>query len=343
MHYKRMRVVRSPSTKCRMLERLAIFLSIVLCGAASAAHPQSVQTVGVDVENDYFDFWRAPDRRSDDNYTQGIHLRASLGDLPSWAKQSLTACRPAVVFGSDSSWQTCAEGSISIGQELYTPTNDAPRPIPGERPYAALLFVDLTREAVSTPVLRTLTVRIGATGPPALGKATQEWFHRQVSGFREPLGWDHQVASQLIFFLKYDYRRAVFDKGWPLRLIIAPQGGLTLGNLATGAKVGIDAAIGHNAPHLWKSEAERNSFFRVYLVSGVEGEWVGYSLILRGNTAETRGLVRVRHLVPQWYTGVNVALYRLTLGFKSTSRGQEYQTGPPQHTWGQISFSYEFY
>jgi hypothetical protein len=292
----------------------------------------------MDVENDYFDFWRAPDRRSDDNYTQGAHLRVSLGDLPRWAKRNLNACAR-----SNSQSETCAQGSISIGQELYTPTNDAPRPLPGERPYAALLFVDLAREAVNSHVLRALTIRVGTTGPPALGRETQEWFHRRVSGFREPLGWDYQIASQPLFFLKYDYRRAVFDNGRRLRLILAPQGALTLGNLATGAKAGIDGTLGYNPPHLWQSEVERRSLFRVYLVSGAEGEWVGYSLILHGNTPDTRGLVRVRHLVPQWYTGVNVTVSRFTLGFKSTSRGQEYQTGPRRHIWGQIAFSYELH
>jgi hypothetical protein len=335
--------MRAPSKQYWMLEQLSILLLIALCGTASIAYPQSVRTLGVDVENDYFDFWRAPDRRSDDNYTQGVHLRATLGDLPKWAKRNLNACARAAEFGSSSQSDTCAQGSIAIGQELYTPTNDAPRPIPGERPYAALLFVDLTREAVSTQVLRALTIRIGTTGPPALGKATQEWFHRHVSGFREPLGWDYQISSQPLLFLKYDYRRALFDRGWPLRLILAPQGALTLGNLATGANAGMHATLGYHAPHPWQSEVERSSFFRVYLVSGAESEWVGYSLILHGNTPETRGLVSVRHLIPQWYSGVNVTLSRLTLGFRSISRGQEYETGPQRHTWGQIALSYELH
>ena len=117
---------------------------------------------------------------------------------------------------------------------------------------------------------------------------------------------------------------------------------MTLGNLATGAAAGIDATLGYRPPHPWSAHVERDSFFRAYLVSGADAEWIGYSLILRGNTAETRGLVRVRQLVPQWYAGVNVTVSRLTLGFTSTTRGQEYQTGPPRHSWGQIRLNYQF-
>jgi len=339
---ERAKVLLRALRRFRSIRKPWIFVCASFCTPA-AAYSQNVRTVGVDVENDYFDFWRAPERRSDDNYTQGFHVSSSLGNLPGWAARNVHPCGSPFTFPRNSPSETCAEGKLSIGQELYTPTNDAPQPILGERPYAALLFVDLTREAVSARVLSGLTVRLGVTGPPALGKETQEWFHRQVSGFREPLGWDHQIRSQAIFFLRYDYRRAAIDRRGRLRLVLAPKGELILGNLATSASAGIDGTLGYNSPHPWDSDIEPRPFFRIYLTSGAQAEWIGYSLILRGNTPETSGLVQMRHLVPQWYAGVYVGLSRLTLGFKSISRGLEYQTGPSRHTWGQIALTYEFF
>jgi hypothetical protein len=323
--------------------RTAWFLSLCACGLflrVPDASAQSVGAISADVDNDYFDFFRPPDRRSDDNYTQGIHIGMWFTSSPRLLRGSAPSCGQSV--RGETQQETCASSIILLGQELYTPTNDAPRPLPGERPYAALLYVDLSAARMNQKTLHVYGLRLGTTGHAALGDQAQDWFHRLVPQFRTPLGWQHQIASEPVIDATYEYHRLVLHARPTPRtgVTLAPSGSLTIGNLLVGAKAAIDVRTGYRVPHPWAWSEDAVTGARAYLLAGAQEELIGYSLLLQGNTSETRGLVAKRAAVTQWYGGFSAGLSRFSLEFKVVTRTREYETAPARHVWGTIGMSY---
>lgn len=123
--------------------------------------------VRVTAENDYFNFWLPPGERSDDNYTQGLRVSWEAG-VPLFVRRFV--CHDV---------QACAS-TIEIGQEIFTPTDDAASPIPGQRPYAGCLYARATALAATEGTRRSLGVTVGVTGVPSLAAQTQEIFHQLV-------------------------------------------------------------------------------------------------------------------------------------------------------------------
>ena len=299
--------------------------------------------MSADVENDYFNIWRPPDLRSDDNYTQGIHIGLWFASSPRWLRKSVPACAQLVIAQTER--QNCVSSRISLGQELYTPTNDAPIPLRGERPYAALLYSDLSVALMNRNTLRVYNLRIGTTGHAALGDETQSWFHHLVPQFRTPLGWKHQIKSQPVIAAMYEYHHLALNTGRPAstRVTLAPSASLTIGNLLVAAKGAVDARVGYRTPHPWMGSDDAISGVRAYLLAGAQEEWIAHSLLLEGNTSETRDLVKVRPTVTQSYVGLCIGVSRASLEFRVVSRTKEYSTAPPRHVWGTIGLTYSLY
>ena len=324
--------------------RIAVALcAFTIIHSSEDASAQGVGTVSLDVENDYFDFRRAPDRRSDDNYTQGIHAGVWLATSPGWLRRSVPSCAQSGKGGPRS--ETCLSSKLLIGQELYTPTNDSPIPLAGERPYAALLYLDLSVAPIKEKSLSVYTIRVGTTGHAALGDEAQKWFHRLIPQFRAPLGWSHQIRTQPVIAASYQYQRLIVgaNRSRHHGITLAPSATITAGNLLIAAKGAIDAQAGYRVPHPWMRTGEKNSGGRAYLLAGVQGEWVGYSLLLEGNTSETRNLIKTRMSVAQWYGGLSFGLSRAALDFRIVTRTREYETAPARHVWGTIGMSYRIH
>jgi lipid A 3-O-deacylase len=302
---------------------------------------QGIGTVRTDVENDYFDFFRAPDRRSDDNYTQGIHIGMWFATSPGWVRRKAPSCAQFPQLSGQR--RVCISSQVEVGQELYTPTTDATFPLRGERPYAALLYTDVSAATVSNESLQVYKLRFGTTGPAALGDKAQTWFHGLIPEFRTPLGWKHQIATEPIFAATYEYQRLALDArpASGLSATLAPNMSVTVGNLLVAAKAAIDARAGYRTPHPWLVSTQGVSGVRLFVLVGVREDWVGHSLLLQGNTNETRDLVTKRAFVAERYLGGSAGISRWSLEFKIVTRTQEYKTAPQDHRWGTIAMSYD--
>lgn len=216
------------------LRKLLVMLALVTVHVQRCEGQQLRRAVSVIDENDYFDFWRPPDQRSDDNYTQGARIRADVAGTPPVFRRRF--CPKSIACGS----------SFEIGQEMYTPMEDAARPIPGQRPYVGWLYVQGTASAASTDARRTLTATVGVTGPPSLAQQTQDSFHSLVPGFRHPLGWDQQLPTELAFAFKAEAERYLSASVQTGRWIdITPDAHATLGTLRTALGAGGRARIGY--------------------------------------------------------------------------------------------------
>jgi lipid A 3-O-deacylase len=194
------------------------------------------------VDNDYFNFWLPAEERPDRDYTHGTHvqLRFAGSILPG---KRASCHRPTP--GS-----TCFI-SVTLGQHIYTPRVDARDPVPGERPYAGWLFVQAIQTWQRNREVHSLGITVGVTGRPSLAEVVQVGFHR-LAGFRELLGWHHQLGFEPGVILSYQYRRRLFElgRGGPPVVAGAVSGTGEIGSVRTSAGCAARVQIGVDVPNV---------------------------------------------------------------------------------------------
>lgn len=299
-----------------------------LAGAPPAAAQALARTVHIVADNDYFTFWRAPHRRADDNYTQGARVTWDAAGTPGIVRRLV--CPHGRSCGT----------AFEFGQEMYTPTLDAPMPIPGERPYAGWLYGRATVVGGTARTRRSLGVTLGVTGRPSLAAQTQEAFHRLVPGFRRPLGWAHQLATEPAFALRAEQTWRIAPPGPGGRVAdVVTTADAAIGTLRTAAGAQGRARLGAGLAHPWLAPAAPGRW-SVYLFAGARGEAIARDLFLDGSTFRSSPRVTRAMLVSEWERGVGARIARLTTEYRAVSRGREYRTGPREHTYGAMTLSW---
>jgi hypothetical protein len=263
------------------------------------------------LDNDLFAPHPLDRKATDRDYTAGTRLSWTSSGTGWWAK--------ALGMGGDSArlatrWE--------VGQEIYTPRIDTAVLLPGERPYAGWLYGAVTAEATRGARTRSLTLQLGVTGPPSLAEPVQKEIHR-IGGFDEPLGWGNQIAFEPGVVARYGESWALArELGGTTRGEVGPEWEVALGNVLTGARVGLRGRIAHRG---------------VYAAAAVREEWVGRNLFLDGSTFRDGPRVEKLAFVPQAEVGVGVRIGWLGIGYRAIYRGREYRTERRAHGWGSIS------
>jgi lipid A 3-O-deacylase len=133
---------------------------------------------------------------TDRNYTSGVRLGITLptGDLPG--------------FASDSGHWLWGDGqqrlAFDLTQNMFTPrVTQARQPDPRDRPYAAILLGTASLVQDTDTTRSTLSLGLGAIGPPALGEEAQNFVHRIVRA-KTVKGWDYQLPGQPVVQLTAD-------------------------------------------------------------------------------------------------------------------------------------------
>jgi hypothetical protein len=300
-----------------------IILTLVLLSAcAPCCESQDLgRAVSVTDENDYFDFWRPPDQRPDDNYTQGLRVHADISGMPAFLRKRF--CPKQIACGS----------SLEIGQEMYTPTEDGP----GQRPYAGWLYTRGSASAASADTRRTFTATVGLTGPASLAAQTQDAFHNLIPGFRHPVGWDQQLPTELAFALQVETDRylsaSVRSDRW---VDLSPEAHATVGTLRTALGAGGRARLGHGLSHPWLQEPGRPAL-EAYLLFGAQAEAVGRDLFLDGSTFQHSVHVAHEPVVGEWERGAGLRYSHLGVEYRAVTSSREYPSGPASHTFGGVT------
>lgn len=319
-------------------------LLVLLLPAAAAAQARergAVRAVEVGTDNDAYDFWIPPDVRPDRDYTYGGWLAAEVDAAPLWGRlaKGRPACRDVASRAAG-----CLSTRLELGQKLFTPRVDGAEPVPGERPYAGWLYLAATARVADARARREVGVEAGVTGEPALGEPVHRLVHR-IGGFWEPEGWDHQIPFEPGLVVRYDEARLLGEvrAADGTRVAeVAPQWGASLGNVLTGARVGVRARAGWRLPHPWGAEDGARRGFAAWGTAGVRQDWVGHNLFLDGSTFGDRGVrVERRPFVTQGELGAGVRFRGLTAEYVVTVRGREYETQIKRHTYGTILLRYE--
>jgi len=308
--------------------------ALALLAAAAAAGPARAG-LRAEADNDYFNFWLPRDLRPDHDYTQGLRLSVVRDTPPRWFPEFARRGPPC---GEASGEAPCVLASFELGQELYTPTYDSPEPLPGERPYAAWLFVGAAQHRVEPRFTRTLSLRLGVTGAPALGEAVQISLHR-LRGFRKPLGWDHQVSFEpALEATVAEERTAVALSLRGARVLeLATRGRGSVGNWLTGGALGVAARAGYGFVEAGREPRGVGAPpISVYALGSAREDWVLHDLTLDGSTFGDSPRVSKRPFVLQGEVGGGIRCGPVTLEYRAVYRGREYDTGPMAHHWGSL-------
>lgn len=321
-------------------------------GPASAARPERVRIqppwrFSVRADNDAFNYWQPITDRPDKEYTNGDLMTLELAHAPWWGTRFARHARPCT--GEEEAGERCLMTSFALGQDMYTP---APGREPGrvpdwrdDRPYAAWLYTTTTARVLSERSLRTVSLSLGVTGPPALGEFSQKTAHRLTGVYsRAPVGWNTQIGFEPgINFAVREARRMAFRAPSGRALLdLIPHAGASLGNILTEAEAGVQARAGVNLSNpWWTSEWRARSHIEVYLLAGARGEAVARNITLDGNTLGPDRRVDRVPFVGEYRVGVGARFGNVLGEWRAVTRGQEYRTGPVTHTYSTMFVAYE--
>jgi hypothetical protein len=297
----------------------------LLAAVPSVRAQQLGAFVRVTADNDQFNFWRAPGQRPDEDYSQGLRLEWQSRRVPSGIRTRLCAT-------------TACASNFQVGQEIYTPVNDAPQPIPGERPYAGWLYGRGSFKAATHRHRGSFSAVVGVTGPASLAEQVQTSFHHLYPKYRQPMGWAYQLPTEVSFGLSADkewFMRGRADS--PHWTDLEPRIAANVGTLKTAVEGRALVRAGWHLSHPWLVDSAR--FAEVYLFAGPTAEFVARDLFLDGTTFQESVSVERVPFVASWERGINARLGRVTLGYRAVTTSHRYKTQPVSHTFGRISLA----
>lgn len=301
------------------------------------------------LDNDAYNFWKHPGKRTDEEYTNGVVFGMEALRAPGWGKTlGRRAPECATALTSD---RACLSTLLFIGQDMYTPNLDRPpfsyQGWMFERPYAAWLYAGGEGRRISNRALRTYTLSLGVTGAPALGKLAQSIAHQISARYTtKATGWETQVGAEpgVLLGARQSLLALRWAPGGAGILDLAPSVGTSLGNIRTSADVGAKLRLGINMSHPWDPRAWRGRGLWEFQVSAAgRREYVAHDFSLDGTLfrAADRQVTRVP-TVSEYEFGTALRLHRLSVGWRAVTRTREYTTGPARHIYSQMYSSLEF-
>ncbi|HEX6047889.1 MAG TPA: lipid A deacylase LpxR family protein [Gemmatimonadaceae bacterium] len=323
------------------LPRGAVACALTLALATSLVDAQASPALQLRMDNDGFDFWKPPARRSDGEYTGGGQVSLEIGRAPFWRR--FTPQTPPCAELPDRA-PRCSSSAIVIGQQLYTPAEDSqPYTYDGwrsQRPYAGWLFARMMSRMVRRSTVRELGLTLGVTGPPSLADQVHRKAHELVQARPEmPLGWETQVRFEPGLIVNARQRWLVFSGViGGVRLLDATVGaGASLGNVLTNAEASADIRAGLNLSHPWRRARSRGPGELVASI-GVRGQAVARNLFLDGNTFRPARRVRRVPFVADVRGTIGVRMGPFVLAYAVTEGSREYRSGPKSHTFASLVF-----
>ena len=314
----------------------SLILALALPLAAAAEGPRFTT---VTVENDFFAGY-------DRHYTNGIQaafvvkndeLPAAVRDLPPFR------------------WNASRDVVLAVGQRIYTPSDtEVESTIPGERPYAGWLYgLADVRTQIGNGIVDHLTVTVGIVGPAALGRQTQNGFHRLV-GKPEARGWDGQLRSEPTLTVSYErtwlgVARGSFDgRPWD----VSTRAGATLGNAYTYANVGTVVRYGSHLPndvpvtHI-SLGPPRDGYRGTttagwYVFGGLDARAVGYNLFIDGNSFRNGPSAERKPFNYDLQFGLVAVWPAARVAFTIVRRTKEFDAQQGDDRFGQLAVSLAF-
>lgn len=209
--------------------------------------------------------------------------------------------------------------NLSLAQGMFTPESlTETELIPGDRPYAGLLYVSLGLLRMNQRRQDSIGLAAGVVGPLSLADTFQRWLH-QTYGWTYPEGWENQLKNEPVIQLWFNRLWTVkspVESSSGLKPVLKAGVGGRVGNLMTAAEAIIDFRLGFNLEplrdaytpsplfgHLFTDRTSRTS---VQAFIRLEGRVLGRNLLLEGNTFRSSHGVDIHRLYGQMSAGLSV-------------------------------------
>ena len=278
------------------------------------------------VEND---MWAKTDRYYTNGIKFGVGLPLEILEIP--AKDLLQQL-------TDGNAEAIHAG-VFLGQNIYTPRNiHIATPQPGDRPWAAWLYVGGVAQLVRDNRLDTVEIDVGAVGPPALGKQVQTEWHKLI-GVATPQGWANQTTGEAAFLASYLQKRKYSLNG----LEVIPHAGVTLGTVMTLARAGATVRFGENMTGFGPDTIEpggailhdarratnavdRRDGLEWSAFAGFDQRLIGYNILLDGDVFHHGPSVNHRPHVFDLTAGISLRWRAVRFSWTRVHRSEEFYT-----------------
>jgi lipid A 3-O-deacylase len=291
---------------------------IILAAAPGMARADDKSHVTILEENDSIYF------NSDKHYTQGLRLSYLGPDVQPdsfWSGAFGLFGWAAPTF-LDSTSDQSRHYALEFGQSLFTPKNILiSPPDPRDRPYAGWLYVGTSLlQETDRRMLENLEFQLGVVGPAALGKQTQNSFHKLI-GQDRAAGWGTELQNEPGIVISYErkWRLPVLGDGIT-GIDVIPELGASVGNIFTYGDTGALLRIGKNLgtdygpvrvrPALSGTDYFNTKYmegdFGYYFFVGTQGRVVGQNIFLDGNTFRTSRSVPKKNFVADLQAGFTI-------------------------------------
>jgi len=280
-------------------------------------------------------------------YTNGLRLE--------WT--SPTDAVPGFLSGFGQALFGAGQQRIGIGlqQQIYTPIDTSVVPAkPNDRPYAGYLTTNFSLIHDTDTRRSTLTLSLGVVGPASGGENLQNSFHDLI-GQAHPHGWDSQIPNTFAFELlgerTWRMPLASFDG---LETDVLPAVTIGVGDVRDYLQVGASVRIGQGldsdfgVPRIRPGLSGGDAYtptrpFVWYLFAGVDGQAVGYDLLLQASPFRSGAHVNPVWDVGEVQAGAAIMAYGLRLTVAYVARTQEFVgQGGGLHQFGSASIGVRF-
>lgn len=244
---------------------------------------------------------------------------------------------------------------FDLSQQMYTPVDtQATSPNPRDRPYAGLLTGDFSLLSDTSDSRRVLILSLGLAGPSAGGEQVQNGFHRLI-GRPAVNGWAAQIANTPVGELLHEQTwRLPTGTAAGLETDLLPALTAGIGDLRDYVQAGVTVRLGQGldsdfgVPRLRPGLSGGDAYTPTrplawYVFAGVDGQAVGYDLLLQGGPFRSGPHVSPLWDVAEMQAGavIMVAGMRLTVAYVAqTPEFQGQCCGI--HQFGSVSLSMRF-
>lgn len=361
------RFVKTGFLHCAIAASLTVFSGAVF--AATDDNDECTSKPGIrelkkypDVYNFYYenDLFAG----TDNNYTNGIKLSwvsANLEDyindpcLPNWVRQ-LNRFSEKLQPGPFDSRNMV----VSIGQEMYTPTDHTRRDlIVDDRPYAGWLYLGFAYNARNDKQMDTTEIDIGMVGPASLAHQAQDFIH-DLRGIDRFEGWSHQLNNELgLMFVRERKNRilSISETDGP-KIDAISHYGYAIGNVKTYLNAGMEFRIGTFLPNDFGTSPIRPASdsnaplpatsSRRLLQSGLhafvsfDARAVARNIFLDGNTFSDSHSVDKKYLVGDIAAGIAWQWVGGKITYAQYLRSKEFDGQDKAQSYGSITVSLEY-
>ncbi len=290
--------------------------------------------ISVTLDNDLFS-------NTDRYYTNGVRIRYSSPSLAFWRINSIL---PVSRKGS------MEYNSIELNHEMYTPfTTKLPPILKDDRPYASALYIRFVRKSGNPDkdLEQQASVDIGVIGKASLGGLLQRGVHAGIPDNDEPLGWETQIANDLILNYNYELTKLLHTEGNFHTYTVTSA---SLGTFNTSASTGIGFSLGTSPyfisplPENFNAlDGQQKRKWTYTLNAVITSSVVGYNATLSGGILNKNNIYvleprKIERLLFKAEAGFTLNYQNFGLRIAQHYTTNEFKKGK-HHFWGEIGLT----